>query len=131
MSKNIDTPASPQAPDYVKHEKLKQWVAQIAALAEPENVVWCDGSQEEYDLLAKRIREFIKKCFVAEDPKQAAEFRKLLNYIEDPGWETDLLVMLCRLHLPVNWLYQRYAKWYSQRKLTLMQQGIPYVRLER
>jgi glycosyltransferase involved in cell wall biosynthesis len=88
-------------------------------------------SQEEYDLLADRIRGFIKKCFVAEDAKQAAEFRKLLNYIEDPGWETDLLVMLCRLHLPVNWLYQRYAKWYSHRKLTLMQQGLPYVRLER
>ncbi len=87
-------------------------------------------SQEEYDLLANRIRSFIKKCFVAEDAKQAEEFRRLLNYIEDPGWETDLLVILCRLHLPVNWAYQQYAKWQSNRKLTLMQQGVPYVQLE-
>jgi hypothetical protein len=68
---------------------------------------------------------------VAEDAKQAAEFRKLLNYIEDPGWETELLVMACRLHLPVNRVYQQYAKWRSHRKLALMQQGLPYVRLER
>ncbi len=88
-------------------------------------------SQEEYDLLAGRIREFIKKCFVAEDAEQALAFRKLLNYIEDPGWETDLLVLLCRLHLPVNWLYQRYAKWRNHRNLELMQQGVPFVQLER
>lgn len=87
-------------------------------------------SQEEYDLLAHRIRQFIKKCFVAEDAKQAEEFRKLLNYIEDPGWETNLLVLLCRLPLPINWAYQQYAKWYNNRKLHLMQQGVPYVRLE-
>lgn len=87
-------------------------------------------SQEEYDLLAERIRQFIKKCFVAEDAQQAAEFRKLLNYIEDPGWETEFLVFLCRLHLPVNWLYQLYAKWQSNRKLTLMQQGVPFVQLD-
>ncbi|WP_273215321.1 glycosyltransferase family 2 protein [Runella zeae] len=88
-------------------------------------------SQEEYDILANRIREFIKKCFVAEDAEQAAAFRKLLNYIEDPGWETELLVWLCRLRLPVNWLYQYYAKWRNQRNLQLMQQGVPFVQLER
>ncbi|AEI51767.1 glycosyltransferase family 2 protein [Runella slithyformis] len=88
-------------------------------------------SQEEYDILANRIREFIKKCFVAEDPEQALAFRKLLNYIEDPGWKTDLLVLLCRLHLPVNWLYRHYAKWRNHRNLTLMQQGVPFVQLER
>lgn len=88
-------------------------------------------SQEEYDLLANRIRGFIRKCFVAEDAQQAEAFRKLLNYIEDPGWGTNLLVLLCRLHLPVNWAYQRYAKWHGSRKLSLMQSGVPYVRLER
>ncbi len=57
MSKHIETPASTQAPHYVKTEKLTQWVAGIAALTEPKEVVWCDGSQEEYDRLCAQMVE--------------------------------------------------------------------------
>ncbi|MBE9461133.1 glycosyltransferase [Dyadobacter subterraneus] len=64
--------------------------------------------QEEFDLLAARIRTFIRKCFYAQEFELALRFRTLLNYIENPGILTEMIVMLCRLHLPVNGLYRFY-----------------------
>ena len=33
------------------HRKLTTWVEQAAAMCGPEKIHWCDGSQEEYDLM--------------------------------------------------------------------------------
>jgi phosphoenolpyruvate carboxykinase (GTP) len=38
-------------PEAVKSGELAEWVEEMVALCKPENVHWCDGSQEEYDRL--------------------------------------------------------------------------------
>jgi phosphoenolpyruvate carboxykinase (GTP) len=46
---------SVNAPSYVKHQKLINWIAEIAALVKPDRIYWCDGSQEEFDTLCAEM----------------------------------------------------------------------------
>ncbi len=39
------------APAWVHNEKLIRWVEDVARLTQPDAVVWCDGSDAEYDRL--------------------------------------------------------------------------------
>jgi phosphoenolpyruvate carboxykinase (GTP) len=42
-------------PGQVQHRKLNAWVAEICRLAQPDQVIWCDGSAQEYQRLCQRM----------------------------------------------------------------------------
>ena len=44
-----------KAPDFVKNPRLIAWVTEMAALCKPAAIHWCDGSQEEYQVLCQRL----------------------------------------------------------------------------
>ena len=49
--------AALNAPAHVKHAKLLAWVQEMVDLTQPRDVVWCDGSEAEYDRLCARMVE--------------------------------------------------------------------------
>ena len=55
MSQGTYTTASVSAPEYVRHEKLKAWVAEVANLTQPDQIYWADGTIEEYDRLCGEL----------------------------------------------------------------------------
>ena len=51
MNAVLQPSAGSTAPSWVKNQKLISWVEDTARLTQPDQVVWCDGSDAEYDSL--------------------------------------------------------------------------------
>jgi phosphoenolpyruvate carboxykinase (GTP) len=42
-------------PAYVRHDRLKSWVFGIADICQPDDIVWCDGSEAEYQAVCEAM----------------------------------------------------------------------------
>jgi phosphoenolpyruvate carboxykinase (GTP) len=47
--------ATVRCPAYVAHPGLRRWIQEMVDLCQPDDVRWCDGSQEEYDALCSQM----------------------------------------------------------------------------
>ncbi len=47
--------ATVSPPSYIRHPKLIAWVTEIVSLTRPDQIFWCDGSQEEYERLCAQM----------------------------------------------------------------------------
>ena len=56
----------PSTPFPTRHQELVSWVDEIAALTEPDRIVWCNGSEAEYERLCEELVE--KGTFTKLDP---------------------------------------------------------------
>src|SRR5579875_21861 len=44
-------------PDYITSARLRNWIVEMVALCKPDDLHFCDGSQEEYDQLCEHMVE--------------------------------------------------------------------------
>lgn len=53
MARDIAAGTTSDVP--TKHQELVSWVGDIAALTQPDRIVWCDGSESEYEALCEEL----------------------------------------------------------------------------
>ncbi|MCX4780672.1 phosphoenolpyruvate carboxykinase (GTP) [Streptomyces sp. NBC_01264] len=53
MARDIAAGTTSDVP--TKHQELVSWVEDIAALTQPDRIVWCDGSDAEYEALCEEL----------------------------------------------------------------------------
>ncbi|MGW6704500.1 phosphoenolpyruvate carboxykinase (GTP) [Streptomyces sp. NPDC054956] len=53
MARDNAAPTTSDVP--TNHQELVSWVGEIAALTQPDRIVWCDGSEAEYEALCEEL----------------------------------------------------------------------------
>jgi phosphoenolpyruvate carboxykinase (GTP) len=101
------------------HIKLHAWIEEMASLCKPENLVWCDGSAEEYDRMwqlllqsgtAKKLNPDIRpnSYLVRSDPADVARVEDrtfICSTNEIDAGPTNNWVQPSQMRLTLNDLY--------------------------
>jgi phosphoenolpyruvate carboxykinase (GTP) len=54
------------------HARLRAWVDEVAGLTQPDDVHWCDGSDEEFDLMMRTLVDAGAAERLSEDQRPGA-----------------------------------------------------------
>jgi len=83
-----------EAPASVKNKELVAWVNEMAALLKPDQVYWCNGSQEEYDRLCNEM--VASGTFIRLNPKLRPASFLARSHPSDVARVEDRTYICCR-----------------------------------
>ena len=93
------------------HTELQAWVDEVVKLTEPERVVWCNGSEDEYQSLIEEMLESgdLEKlnqkthpgCYLhRSDPNDVARTEHLTLFVQRREKMPVQIITGCRLWMP-------------------------------
>ena len=102
------------------HKKLTEWVSQMAELCQPDQVVWCDGSESEYNTMwellvqggtATKLNEELRpnSYLVRSDPKDVARVEDrtfICSENEDDAGPTNHWMAPAKMRETLNEVYK-------------------------